>query len=177
MISEEEFLLARKDTNNIRIIKKAISQYFKWFSQQDFPHLIDFPQYDELKALGDIALWKALSSFNKDKKYKFTSWLFKITLQQLSNDVRSRYSGQVYSSIQGGCDRIVFDENVLEDSEYLDGYLRRLGSVDSKIMKLRLFDKLTLNEISQQVKLSRECVRKRIKKNMGLLRKALIEAI
>lgn len=65
-ITNADYELALKDTNNINIINKLVSKYKKYIPNE------------ELQICMKMALWKALKKYDKTKGRKFTSYLYMV---------------------------------------------------------------------------------------------------
>ena len=84
MISNEEFNTALKNENYVNILNKAGSR---------FESLIDKEELNQIKML---ALWKALSSYSKNRGMKDTTYIYKYVFWDCSKFLRNNKDNQSF---------------------------------------------------------------------------------
>ena len=152
-IGDEEFEEAQKDINNIKILNKVCSKYFKVIPQ------------DELDRCKLIALWEAMKAYDPEKGQKFTSFLYnridwecKKQLYDFNKRKRQKYYNEA-----------LHFENYSNDVEILD-VIQKLHPRLRLVVHQRFFERLTMEEIAERNSYSRETARRYILQALKKLR-------
>ena len=144
-IGDEEFDVAWKDTNNIKIINKVCSKYSKIIPR------------DELDRCKLIALWEALKAYDPEKGQKFTSFLYNRIDWECKKqlyDINKRNRQKKYNAALHFSE----DANEIEINDVIEKLHPRL----SKVIYQRFFERLTMEEIAKENDYSRETARRYI---------------
>ena len=153
IIKDEEFEIARKDINNIKIMNKVCFKYFKLIPQ------------DELDRCKLISLWEAMKAYDPEKGQKFTSFLYNRTDWECKKqlyDVNKRKRQRYYNEA-------LHFENDKNDVEVLD-LIQKLHPRLRLVIYQRFFERLTMEEIAERNSYSRETARRYILQGLKKLR-------
>ena len=152
-INNEEFLIALKNQDNLRIMNKVCGIYSKTLSK------------DELHRCKLLALWKALSKFNPSLGKKFTSFLY--------NSIKWECQKEIYS-VNKYRRGTVYHDGLFEHFERYDTDI--LDAIDilpqklSKVIKQKFFHSMTMEEIGRENHYSRETARRNVRRGLDKLR-------
>jgi RNA polymerase sigma factor (sigma-70 family) len=145
IVGDEEFDLAWKDINNIRIINKVCSRYFKIIPG------------DELHRCKLVALWEALKAYDPEKGQKFTSFLYNRIDWECKKqlyDINKRKRQKKYNEAL----HFANDQSDLE----IEDVIQKLHPSLREVIYQRFFERLTMEEIAERNDYSRETARRYI---------------
>jgi RNA polymerase sigma factor (sigma-70 family) len=152
-ISNDDFLKALKDSNNLRIMNKVCSFYQNILSK------------DELHRCKLLALWKAMCKFDPSCGKKFTSYLYNSVKWECQKDlynVNKYRKGITYSDS-------LFEYFDRHDTDIVDT-IEKLPNKFSKVIKQKFFHNMTMEEIGTKNHYSRETARRNVKRGLEKLR-------
>ena len=137
---------AMKDKDISKIMSKACMRFNK---QLDV---------DTLKTCKLNALWKSFLNFKPEKNTKFTTYLYNGVFIECLKEIKfknksSRCGGKLHENVS-------FNDNTTLMIDILD----ELQDQTERQMILDRISKMTINEMAKKYNVSRETVRKRIKK-------------
>lgn len=140
---------ALKDKNIIKIINKASNR---------FRNTLDI---DEIYSCQLNALWKAFVNFKPEKNTKFTTYLYQGVFIECLKQIK-------FKNKHSENKKILHDNFACKDVNHL--LVDILDEIDSAEEKKLIVDnkigKMTINEIAATQNVSRETIRKRIKKTI-----------
>lgn len=142
IVSNDEFINAKNNPNNTKIIHKVANKYSQKLDRHD------------IISLKDESLWLALRDFNSQKKCKFTTYLYHMTKWTFTNFLKKNENKIQFRSMK-------FDPQIKAE-QYPE--FREIPLVHKYY-----YEKKTLKEIAIELNISIETVRNRlnqIKKKM-----------
>jgi len=159
-ISDEEFNLAYKNTDNKNIIKKVISKYDKIISP------------DNLESCGDNALWRTLQSHDESYDQKFTTSLYRFCEWECKRELRRNNRKNTINAI--GIHNIPSDElnsYSYENSRNFEDFLEILDDLEKEIIEKKFRQNKNMTEISIDLNISKTEVKKKIMLSLQKIKK------
>lgn len=152
-ICDDEFNRELANINNIKIMNKVCSFYSKIIPRED------------LHRCKLVALWKAMSKFDKSCGQKFTSYLYNSIKWECQKELyiinKSRRGIEYNDDLFSCC-----DQNDVDISDAIETLPPRLQIA----IKQRFFYGFTMEEIGSKNNYSRETARRYVKKGIEKLR-------
>ena len=142
--------------SNIGLVKSVVSKFVK-----------NNIEDSELFSIGCEALMKAATSFDH-KKAKFSTWATRIIYQKIIDELRKNKKNIKSCSLE---ESHLIDKKISNfPSHVVCSMIRESDSDSEKIVNLYYLEQKTLSEIAQQLDVSKEGVRKKIKKAIVSIR-------
>ena len=121
---------------------------------------------DALVACGDIALWRALQSFDASFGQSFPSSLYRFVRWECFRAIQENQSREI--NMNGG-DTIECNDNSTLRQMILDDYLSVLSNRDRRIVEARFFESCTLQEIAHREGYSRQGIKDIVDRSISIM--------
>lgn len=165
-ITNQQFEKELNDKNNISIVKSAMSKTIRYIKAK-YPSYVT-PKTQDFDNIQEIAIWKTLIYYDGRFGTKFTTYLYKLT-QQLcwAEFQKNKILDDCYIKTQLKSNKKLFyvkDYEEIAKSDLINTIFSKLNTEESKLLKMRFFEKRNLKKIGQEFGYSYETARKNIKK-------------
>lgn len=156
-ISNTEFEAAYNNLDNRKIINACISRYIK------------IMPIEELQECGMVALWKCLKYHEDGHNQKFTTSLWRFIDWECRRELKKKNKDKTLVT----SDMQEYDVTVIENPDVikLRDCIEHLKPEHQQIIQEYYFDKLTMEEIGDNHKYSKETARQKINKAVRALSK------
>jgi len=154
IVDDTTFEQAIKNKDYIKIMNKA---------SQRFSNQLD---KDIIKSCHLTALWKALQSFDPEKKVKFTTFLYKGVFIECMKEIKIYNKGKkCIGKLHDNIPQDFFNEEIVELKDELG------NEEDFQLLVDRFISRMTIHEISVSKNTNREKIRKRINRILEKINK------
>ena len=157
-ITNDEFLEAKDNLDNKRLIFSILQKYKNIFS------------YEELENIGNIALWKCLLKHNPNLGQKFTTSLYNHVMWQVLVELRNYNKDKKYTTntVSSGVNTSSYEQN--NNLTDVKDILNTLEPRYRDIVYEYYIEQRTLADISERHDIGIKTASKRIKEGISLLR-------
>lgn len=153
-ITNTDYNTALINIDNLKIMQNACKKY---------RGILDT---DDIKSCKMIGLWKALGEFDEKYGIKFTTFLYNVVRNECRKRLRQTNKKVRYHTLKSNTSikSKIQVEDILTDLQY----------PISEIMRLRYIDSMSIKDISNQLGMNKNSVRRNIKKAINKIRQEWI---
>lgn len=147
-ISNKRFLEAKQNPDNIRIIKRACAKFKEKLDTYT------------LQACGDIGLWECIKNYKKDRKTKFTTFLYQSVIWECIREYRMIMPQSTSALNENSAIYTPTESTQLDNTDLVNHILKRISQKERYIIILRFFYNYTYDKIAKLTGYSKSGIKK-----------------